>query len=472
MPVASSHEPAKKKARLSLTELSEVWARDLIAAPMPHLESAADVRGFLEGPLPGPIIVDAGRLALHSASATPLPGGGPVLPLEARDGERVMFQLETLIDSGFSYPANCTTEETVARLADELTGRVWRLLSQLVGTFSFEDSSNSTDRSGATKRTLRPDYCAWINDALVFKAEHKADRGELDEAMDELVRKMTGGWNPVAMRGLPFLPAFAVGGEFIQFAVVFPGPGAAASVESISEPITMMTPVGRLRIMHIAFNLFRVMAWLRRLISPGSLRLYTKLRRGDRGEYVIVNDDHVEKRAFATAPADLYELLAAASIPCAVRVDPFARVDGVLSKLIVRPVGIARLPRSDDELRSALDCVLRALEGLHSRGFVHRDVRWPNLMFNGSAGWFLLDFEGAGRVSEPVPPGLIRSGLLSPEARIAGAAYELSDDVWQVGNLLSTCKLQLSPTAEAFRMKLMAPRDQRPNAAAARHLLW
>ena len=444
----------------------------LVDAVVPDLMTAADVRSFLEQPLPDPIIVDAGRSALLSSSATKLPGGGPVLPLQEREDERVMMKLETLIDSGYSSPASCTTEETVASLADEFTGRVWRALSGMLATFSFEDSRNSFDRSGATKPRLRPDYCAWVNDTLVFKAEYKAEHGDLDVAMGELTSKMTGGWNPVAMRGLPFLPCYAAGGEFIQFAIVCPGPGTSACIQVVSDRISMMRPVGRLRIMHIAINFFRVMAWLSRRIPSGRLRLYQKLPRGDRGEFVIINDDHVEKRAFITAPAGMYQLLADGSIPNAIHVEPFVRVESGLSKLIMKPIGIMRLPKSESELRTALDCALRALQALHGHGFVHRDIRWANLLSDGGTGWLLVDFESGGEAGQPVPDGLIRSSLLSPESRINGAAYEPRDDVWQVGNLLSTCSLQLSPATAAFRAALMTPRDQRPDAAAARLLLW
>lgn len=401
-----------------------------------------------------------------------LPDGSPVFPLEERSDKRVMAKLETLIDSAFASPAQLTTEETVATLADELTGRIWRALSQMVAGFSFEDSRNSSDKSGATKNLLRPDYCVWVNKALVFKAEHKAEGDELHTALDELVTKMLGGWNPVAMRGLPFLPCFAAGGTFLQFAIVSPGPGATAHVQSVSDPISMITPVGRLHILRVAFKMFRLLVWLSGKITPGTLRLYKKQLRGDRGESVMITPDHVVKRAFVTAPADLYARLATASIPSAVSVDSFERVDDGLSKLVSRPVGIERLPVSEDELRSALTCALRALGALHGYGFVHRDVRWPNLLSDGASGWLLADFESAGVAGHPLPAGLISSWRLSPETRLPGAGYEPKDDVWQVGNLLATCGLTLSPAAEAFRAALMTTRSSRPDVAGARLILW
>lgn len=41
-------------------------------------------------------------------------------------------------------------------------------------------------------------------------------------------------------------------------------------------------------------------------------------------------------------------------------------------------------PATDGDLIAALVCVARALVGLHAQGFVHRDIRWPNVLCLGN----------------------------------------------------------------------------------------
>ena len=46
----------------------------------------------------------------------------------------------------------------------------------------------------------------------------------------------------------------------------------------------------------------------------------------------------------------------------------------------LQPVGYERRPASQKELRSAVFAALTALRGMHAVGFVHRDVRWSNML--------------------------------------------------------------------------------------------
>lgn len=62
---------------------------------------------------------------------------------------------------------------------------------------------NAVDHSNATRPKLRPDFCLWMNDALVLKAELKQAPSELGAAKDELMSKMRGwcrraAWPPLS----------------------------------------------------------------------------------------------------------------------------------------------------------------------------------------------------------------------------------------------------------------------------------
>jgi hypothetical protein len=180
--------------------------------------------------------------------------------------ERAMPELEALLEQALYSRSSCSgTEEVWASEADHLTGRVWRQLSDLCGTFAFVDHRNSVGRSGATRQSLRPDYCGWSNHALIVKAEHKASSHELPLALAELKTKMSG-WDPHIMRGIPFLPCYAVGGQLLQFAVLVGEPDGGVRVEVVSDPLSLVTPGDRLRILAASFNLFRILVWLRQLM--------------------------------------------------------------------------------------------------------------------------------------------------------------------------------------------------------------
>ena len=58
---------------------------------------------------------------------------------------------------------------------------------------------------------------------------------------------------------------------------------------------------------------------------------------------------------------------------------PSPSTDGHLT-VKLQPVGYEREPDSERELRSAVRAALIALRGIHAVGFVHRDVRWPNML--------------------------------------------------------------------------------------------
>lgn len=64
-------------------------------------------------------------------------------------------------------------------------------------------------------------------------------------------------------------------------------------------------------------------------------------------------------------------------------------------KISLYPVGQQRLPKNEQELKSAIKCVLEFLEDFHKDELVHRDLRWPNIL-RGSTEWFVIDLENAG----------------------------------------------------------------------------
>jgi len=81
--------------------------------------------------------------------------------------------------------------------------------------------------------------------------------------------------------------------------------------------------------------------------------------------------------------------------------------------------------------------VAEALAFLHAQGVVHRDVKRPNVRFDGRVGT-LLDFNCAARWREGDPPlrGRVGTeGWWAPEAAL-GEAHTSKVDSWGLGSLL------------------------------------
>lgn len=68
--------------------------------------------------------------------------------------------------------------------------------------------------------------------------------------------------------------------------------------------------------------------------------------------------------------------------------------DDVL-KLELEPLGFSRTPEKEIDLKNALKSVLEALSYLHGKGWVHRDIRWENIIRDSAGMWFLIDLESA-----------------------------------------------------------------------------
>jgi hypothetical protein len=211
-----------------------------------------------------------------------------LLPLALMVGGSSVESIADIFQQAFYLVVRDGTEEVWATTADRLTGYVLTLLAELTGE-RITSNRNAADHSNATLPKLRPDFCLWAGDALLLKAEHKQASSELGAAKSELVSKMSG-WNVVALRGLPFLPCFAVGGERLQFCAVFCDRSGACTLAEVSDVFNMRVPLQRVAIVRASFNLFRVIVALRKLMPDQVPPLYKRQMRFT--GFVEVRDDH------------------------------------------------------------------------------------------------------------------------------------------------------------------------------------
>jgi hypothetical protein len=430
------------------------------------LENECDLQRELAAPLPD-VIVPIGTENLVTISA--------VLPLvESPDGEHVMVKLSHYLTEHIDMEWVEGSEMDTSFASHSLTGYLWQRFDTIANVLQLYHGQDLADPSGATIKRLRPDYCLWVNGALLLKAERKRDWKDLDVAKIELESKMNT-WNPVALRGIPFLPCYAVGGRLIQFCALFPPAhsGARPQLRTVSDVFNMSTRFGRMWVMRISINMLRVLRVLRARLPSTVPMLYAAQKRS-LGGYIMIMDDFVVKRCKPAAEAGIYECLdpdSESALPCSIRVvrrRDEARADG-MEDLVIRPVCLQVLPTSVDELRAAIRCVVTALGALHARGFVHRDVRWPNVLRDRDL-WLLSDFELAARDGAELPPDSIDPEYLPPEVGARGR-YGAAGDMFCVGRLVRFWAAgrggDIPIAARDLAARLVdADPDKRPSAAA------
>ncbi|KUF99637.1 Pyrrolidone-carboxylate peptidase [Phytophthora nicotianae] len=141
--------------------------------------------------------------------------------------------------------------------------------------------------------------------------------------------------------------------------------------------------------------------------------------------------------------------------------------------MVFTPRGIDTKPANLKELFGAIGDVLAALVMLHDASWMHRDIRWANVMRrrNGSNSWFLIDYmnvEQSPAVSSSEEH--LRPGSHAPEIHDTNVKHTTAVDSWSVGYLLRGMDKLWGDGGErtAFRKALMKEDpSQRPTAMDA-----
>ena len=403
-------------------DVSHRFGAALADAAPTLLNTLDDLMRELRLPISGTVFVSSWSPLLRE-------GGVHRLLTCASVSSECMPQITVLLERAFEYVVYEGTEEVWASTADLLTGNVLSALDRLTGRLELSVNRNAIDPSGATLDALRPDWWALCRGALLAKAEHKRTSGELNDAISELATKMHI-WNPVLLRGLPFLPCYAVGGPLLRFCALSRDTSGAVRVDSVSPTFNMNVAVDRVTIVTYTFNLFRCMVSLRARMPEIVPVLYVDQVRPN-GVVIRIYDDYVIKLC---TPAPEYVYAAARGLPFAVTIDfPLGRRRRGGVELRITPVCVNCRPNTEAELKAAISCVLIALNVFHMKGYVHRDVRWPNVLLDGSR-WLLADFELSEKAGEVLPVSF-RSSKMSPEAN-SGKPVLSPGDMWQVGMLV------------------------------------
>jgi hypothetical protein len=341
------------------------------------------------------------------------------------------------------------SEETVFSCITEITGLMWaNLCEQCNMVNQFVSLYNKADPSGTTEGKKRPDETDYVDDFLVSKSEHKVL--DIVAAIEELTAKLAD-FNMVEYGvRIKFLPVIAAGGIVVEIGCVDVRTKTYHSVQRFNLQI----PKQRMAAFVGVINMFRFIRTMVPHIPNYATPLFKKVNGITYRENFVIKD----VKGSHTCPEELYTMLSNGEVPNAVTVTK----NRSQTKLFVSPKGLKindlGLGLSENEVRSAIIAVLQCLVYIHSKGFVHRDIRWSNIIKlisytpqnKENVKFLVIDFEFGGKHGDPMEiQGYIHNGIVNH-----GASYYARHDMKLVAKLVNTWSasnnITLSANAQDF----------------------
>ncbi|KAL7993807.1 putative protein kinase [Plasmopara halstedii] len=293
----------------------------------------------------------------------------------------------------------------------------WDDLIRNVLNFVLHDigkSDRNSIRSASTGSNW-PDFLFIVNSVCVFRGMEEAPGEQMETPRRELFEKLVWSYGDA-----PYLFGYAaVGYEARLYAMTL----VHDDVDAIELGVYDLKHLeGRFRLLLAILNVARLLRSLASVVLlepscvvkcfPGALSHRAK--------------DHVEA---------VYKVLEEHAIP---NVD---RLDHADQRLIYKPRGQEKRPANFVELFHALANVLQALVKLHAASWMHRDIRWSNVIKSRDVDnmWFLIDFMDAARSPQASPSGNHLSQAEHAPEIFSDGNHTTAVDIWSVGRLIQTC---------------------------------
>jgi len=348
-------------------------------------------------------------------------------------------------------------ESTLHYYVDYLIKEVLQKILAFSGLVTHA-SRDAADFSSTTEPRTRPDFLFYVNQFLILRGEEKKSKGELNIAKRELVDKLKK-WNVLTFGNLKYIFGFACGGEFFTFCAMSP----SGMIFDVSRIFDLDSVVDRFEILICVINLARLFRTLAHRIPKGSVMMYNPIQRPN-GCTIEIRDDYVLKRIPVSIHEfekrfeylnSLYDSMFKERVPHVIERWEISKSQKMLGGgirfivLKLKPCGLQITPSSQNLLLSALRSVLLALEGIHKLGYVHRDVRWPNLLCVTDEDWRLIDFENSSQ----------------------GDSSLMKNDMRMVGKLMSCCESLFLSSEVLVYLREQLLSESPPNATEALAIL-
>jgi hypothetical protein len=259
---------------------------------------------------------------------------------------------------------------------------VLKLIMVLAGVSpeSFDRNLGSETTVGAT----RPDFSALANGVPLFIAEEK-EGGNIQGSIGDVSNKFR--WIPHFHR-LPFYICFAACFNSIAVMVL------RREMQPTTQIFPLITPQQRALFLRVAINVSRIFKY----IVTNGLLVYNPLHTNawharPQGKSIRLSLEGVEVKCDITRQKDLelfYEACRAKKaskkspaldrIPFIEYLNPDAPVQrnpcGAKNcHFYLLPFGASIVPDTFRKFCRAIDCVVRAIYGIHNRGWMHTDIR-------------------------------------------------------------------------------------------------
>ncbi|CAJ0767199.1 3206_t:CDS:2, partial [Entrophospora sp. SA101] len=278
-------------------------------------------------------------------------------------------------------------------------------------------------------------------------------------------------WNHSIYGSLEYILAYAAAGSYLQFFAI----DSSLNQTAISTILDIEHLENRVKALVNIINIHCILRSMEPFLPQDAVPVGKLLKRPF-GDILIMNVE-VEKRInmFANYPfsninvlKDIYRKTK--EIKFLIHAVKGPEIKDNIYKVILAPVGIRQVPKSEPEAKVAIHCILDALIALHNLGYVHRDIRWPNIMKLVDDNWMLIDLECSGINGEMVNFDPLADW--APEA-IETHSYTKKADIYMVGKLLSKLLCPLSKEAHDFeRFTTTMNLNLRPTAEEALQHTW
>ncbi|RUS14863.1 hypothetical protein BC937DRAFT_93219 [Endogone sp. FLAS-F59071] len=378
------------------------------------------------------------------------------------------------------YIGDIVSEDMMHYPIDTLVLNTFRLLFDQTGPGNKIEFSRNTADVGQTTTTVgtcRPDFLLYVQNLLVLKGEEKAKASDFDEALDDLSKKFST-LDPLFFGDMKFLLCYAAAGSVFRFFAI-DGTPEAQSKPSILVPLTprldLKSPVDRFAIVLKLINITRVLLAVTPKLGVDIIPLGKTLAMGQKATMItyypnmIIKEIPIENLPYINTDwkdriKTLKEMYKCANgKPGLVQVADGSPVTYFFHgrrtyKLVMKTRGRRISLVNEAECQAMTKDLLIGLKALHRGGFVHRDIRMPNILKvfdRDDCNYVLIDFEHGGTTKAHFTNNMLLTSW-DKGTLTRNGDYTTTSDLYQVGKLLKESNLVTSANGKDFIAQLQS----------------